>query len=168
MSELNVLFLDIDEVLQSARSAIALGQYANSTKPQSWPEYLDPIAVGLIRNVCKSFDLSIVLSSTWRKTVDIEQLQEFLQVNIIDKTPVLTTPHRGKEIQAWLDVNNVNSFIIVDNDTNILPSQLNRYVQVDPLEGLSMRNVLTICELLKLKPYALQNPKHFFKLKQWD
>ena len=60
------------------------------------------------------------------------------------------------------------SYAILDNDTNILPEQLARYVQVDPLEGVSMKNVLKICELFNAKPYDLQNPKHFFKLKGID
>lgn len=168
MTGLKVLFLDVDEVLQSARSAIALGQYANSTKPESWKQYLDPIAVGLVSNVCSSLNLSVILASTWRKTADVNELGKFLSVNIIDCTPVLASPHRGHEIQAWLDQNSVNSYAILDNDTNILPEQLDRYVQVDPMEGVSMKNVLRICELFNAKPYDLQNPKHFFKLKKYD
>lgn len=168
MSQLNVLFLDIDEVLQSVRSAIAFGQYASSTKPETWGQYLDPIAVGLVRNVCKSLNFKVVLSSTWRKTADIDELEYFLEIPIIGKTPVLDEPHRGREIQAWLGVNEVDNFIILDNDTNILPSQLDRYVQVDPMEGVSMKNILKICELMDARPYELQNPKHFFKLKGID
>ena len=84
MSKLNVLFLDIDEVLQSVRSAIALGQYANSTKPESWKQYLDPIAVGLVTNVCSSLNLNVVLASTWRKTADVKELGRFLNVDIIE------------------------------------------------------------------------------------
>jgi len=59
----NILFLDIDGVLNSLASCIAIGQSYPAKDPTQ--VVLDPVAMGLLRNLCKECDLSIYVHSTW-------------------------------------------------------------------------------------------------------
>jgi hypothetical protein len=54
---------------------------------------------------------------------------------------------RGHEIQAWLRENPVSSFIILDDDTDFLPEQMERFVRCNNQVGLTADEI-ALCELL--------------------
>lgn len=125
--EMNVIFLDIDGVLNWARS------FGQPTKHSVW--VIDPELVARLNRILESVDnLTIVLSSSWRYAVaknqiDLNQLlreQGYNGPQIIERT-VLDSEigedgfvERGNEIQMWLDQHpEVERFVILDDDDDM-------------------------------------------------
>lgn len=143
---MKVLFLDIDGVLNSTRSCIAFHGYPFGLGAESL-EMFDPIAVNMIRGLCAHAGVSVVVSSAWRITHHWDDIGKSLDLPTIDATPQLMGP-RGNEIQAWLDAHpDVTQYAIVDDDADMLNSQLPRFVKTDINEGLSFSNFQHLCEL---------------------
>lgn len=144
---MKVLFLDFDGVINSVRSATAFGGYPWDVKEESL-RLFDQVAVGLIRLICKDTGTKIVLSSTWRASFPYKYLGEKLDLPIIDATPVKLSGGRGHEIAAWLASNKVDKYAIVDDDRDMLKSQLPFFVNTCPYEGLTWKDALRLKELL--------------------
>lgn len=132
-----VIFLDFDGVLNSRRSALALGGY-NS-------DQLDPVAVKLVAKLVYMTDASVVVSSTWRLLYPLGELRDILSQHsfvladrLIDVTPSLRSGHRGEEIEAWLTDNARPPYVILDDDNDMLPEQFSNFVDVDEQYGFSV------------------------------
>lgn len=150
---MRVLFLDIDGVLNSARTVVAFGGHPRGLEP----EYLamfDQVAINMLRGLCARADVQIVLSSAWRVTHDHAAVGQALGLPIFDRTPSLPLC-RGGEIQAWLDSHQatVTAYAIVDDDPDMLPEQLPFFVQTDANEGLSWAAFSKLCSLFGLNVY---------------
>lgn len=147
---MNVLFLDIDGVLNSHRTAVGLGGIPWCSDLRTRPErmqLLDPVAVGLLRAACAAADLKIVLSSTWRKDAEWTSLGAALDLPIIDRTPTMLGI-RGSEIAAWLDEHpEVESYAIVDDDSDMLPEQMHRFVKTNGAHGYGWEEHIKLCDL---------------------
>ena len=148
---MKILFLDIDGVINSVRSASALGGYPYSSDTETWNRF-DLVAVSLIKKLCKDTDTKIVLSSSWRHYKGWELLNPILELDIIDKTPTLSLSggRRGQEIKMWLDQHpEVTKYAIVDDDNDMLKEQEPFFVRTSNLEGLSYTNYFNLVEILK-------------------
>lgn len=56
----------------------------------------------------------------------------------IDITPYTIQRHRGTEIQMWLDAHpEVDNYVILDDDTDMLDSQYEHFVHINYEEGLN-------------------------------
>lgn len=141
-----ILFLDIDGVLNSVRSAYALGGYPHSTEDTELGKF-DHVALALVRRLCKETGCQIVLSSTWRIIHPFKRLGDDLNLPIIDRTPQLGGA-RGHEIKHWLDRNECERYAIVDDDTDMLPEQIPFFVQTSGTEGMSLRHYKQLEKLL--------------------
>lgn len=133
---MRVCFLDIDGVLNSTRSLVAIGVgYPGKMERQDDPK-LDPIAVSLLMKAHVEFGFKIVLSSTWRIGYSTEELIEMWQDSmlryygwndfpIIGATSWVHDRPRGEEINLWLDEHpEVEDFIIVDDDGDMHPDHI--------------------------------------------
>ncbi len=126
---MNVLFLDIDGVLNSAK------WYGNrphrflkdNPEESDWECEFDPSAVATLKKLMHDVsDLQIVISSTWRLNYELDEFKrrfsKMLSIEpgrVIDKTPRLGTI-RGLEIQDWLTRNpQVKKFAIIDDDSDM-------------------------------------------------
>ena len=70
---IKVIFLDIDGVLNSTRSAVAFHGYPmNVEKPHM--ERFDHVAVALIKKICDDTGAKIVLSSGWSQFKRLDRL----------------------------------------------------------------------------------------------
>lgn len=60
---------------------------------------------------------------------------------------------RGEEIKKWLDDNKRkwSSYVILDDDLDMLEDQQSYFVNTDPLDGLSEADVERAIEILKSK-----------------
>ncbi len=145
-----VLFLDIDEVLNSNASALVYGGRGI--------DQCDPVKCGLIREIA-SRGVKIILSSTRRYDKrGLEFIQDALNIPISGMTPDLGG-NRGAEIEDWIidfeeaTDGEVTHYAILDDDSfDILPSQTGNFVEVDGTEGLSWDNYLDVCRLLEVTP----------------
>jgi hypothetical protein len=149
---MKILFLDIDGVINSYRTAHAMDGFPFDTTPESLIKF-DLTAIKLIQRICEDGDIKIVLSSTWRIHGDYKQIGEDLRLPIIDATPIKLSSNRGEEIQMWLDVHpEVIQYIIVDDDSDMLPKQQKRFVKTTMADGLQFHHYQKIRKLFGMKP----------------
>lgn len=149
---MKVLFLDIDGVLCSDRSCIALGGM-----PHPWPEdhqdwhLFDPVAVALLRRVIRETGAVCVLSSSWRVLLpSLNSLAAWLDVPIIDRTrPTSGMEPRGEQIGDWLEAHpEVTRYAIIDDSIDMVGDQFDWFVRVLPADGMSQMNYLELVTLL--------------------
>lgn len=160
---MRVIFLDIDGVLNSHRSAIA---YCSVLMRK-----LDPVAVSMLYRIVKYAPADLVISSTWRMDRDYLPLvwgclREAGFPWDGDKCPIIgktTTEHkgitdddeypgintgRGDQIKQWLDENpEYDDYIILDDDSDMRPDQLDRFINIDGKVGLGYNDFRKIGEL---------------------
>jgi hypothetical protein len=130
---MKVIFLDIDGVL--------------NVYPQGHDEFGAVFHSHFEDNLRKIIDKTgakIVISSTWRYS-GLEVMQEMwvkrdLPGDVIDITPshrdmnrnlpFMERLERGSEIQTWLDDHpEVTTYVILDDDTDMLETQLNNFIK---------------------------------------
>lgn len=146
---MKVLFLDIDGVLDSVRSATAFGGYPAAL---AHIDAFDPIAIRLIQRLCDGAGVQVVLSSAWRTFVDFRAAGEAFGLPIVDETPLLLG-RRGDEIHAWLREHpQVEQYAIVDDNDDMLPGQMPRFVQTCAFDGLRWGDYVRLCKLFGADP----------------
>jgi HAD domain in Swiss Army Knife RNA repair proteins len=158
-----ILFLDIDGVLNSHRTAHVHGGpsefggvprgggFPHSFTPDNLKKF-DHVAVGLVRQLCIETNCSIVLSSSWRVMHTVQDCANGLDLPIFDKTPSLAA-NRGSEIQHWLNLHpEVEVYAIVDDDSDMLESQKPYFVQTDGREGLLYRDFMALLNIMQGRP----------------
>lgn len=131
---MKVLFLDIDGVLNSTRSAVAHDGFPHLLTPDHM-QMFDICAVGLVRKLCEETGAAVVISSSWRVFHNHQDIGKALKLPVIDATPRLHAI-RGEEIKAWLEANSVTKYAIVDDDSDMLPEQMPFFVKTDVKNGL--------------------------------
>lgn len=146
---MKVLFLDIDGVLNSNGYFKQVG-----LNREPYPlGHLDPKAIAHLNRVVSTTGCKVVISSTWRRSNEPAAIAKYLTQkgfkhaeSIISKTPVLDSPitdsklvkavERGVEIAAWLSLNKVERFAIVDDDADM--AHLKKHlVKTDFMDGLT-------------------------------
>lgn len=139
MTPTKVLFLDIDGVLNSKRSGLALGGRPRCFSAADMKRF-DHVAVGLIRQLCKETGCAIVLSSDWRLDHTAQETAIALDLPVIDVTPRLPGT-RGFEVNAWLNAHpHVTQFAIVDDIPQMFDVHERNFVLTDDDFGLSLGN----------------------------
>lgn len=137
-----VLYLDIDEVIQTTRAHITTGLM------------IDHQAVKLIDKLCERYNLRIVVSSTWRSHMDdgltaAKMLEAFgfsprrLYYKAKDDQCFKTgrSETRGHEILEHLESHpEISEYIVVDDSFSDLDLVKDRLIHVDPVEGFGVRN----------------------------
>lgn len=142
---MKVIFLDIDGVLNVI--ATNRDQYGDVFRP----EFVENLA-----RIIQETDAKIVISSTWRMS-GLDVMREMWQKRglageVIGITPYITTHElkeleestgsdwlaRGWEIAEWLkltkDEIQVDKYVILDDDTDMLDSQLPYFLQCSELK----------------------------------
>lgn len=148
MTSRKVLFLDIDGVLNSTRTAAAWGYYPLGFDNM---QAFDGTALQLVRQLCTKGGVQVVLSSSWRLFFTAKQVADGLNLPVVDTTPCFLHDVRGTEIAAWLSENpDVTHYVIVDDSADMLKSQQDAFVQTNPDNGLSWENIMAICRRLDL------------------
>ena len=124
---------------------------------------LDDRAIANLNRIVEETGCKVVLSSSWRSSIESENIftQNLLKLkgfkyDFYDVTPRLWfedfSTRRGEEIKFWLDKESekhkIESFVILDDDSDILPEQMNNFIHVDGQVGLTDRDVLTAIEIL--------------------
>lgn len=142
---LNLIFLDIDGVLNSHRKLKEV--YERTHKPHSGYNYpFDEICLTNLKKLVELTNSKIVITSSWRKDKEgrdtiIKALKEYeLDQHVIGYTPILNEP-RGIEIQAYLKgLDYQPNFIILDDDTD-MDNLIEYLIKTSITIGLSEENV---------------------------
>jgi len=138
---MKVIFLDFDGVI---------------TIPPKWN--IRPEKIKWIKKIVDETGAKIVVSSSWRsnnlentvkyikgnkKPCSRNKMLYWLTDNIYDITPWFSdkkynSSGRGGEIQTWLDKHlEVENYIIIDDDSDMLDSQLYHFIQTDYQTGFT-------------------------------
>ena len=110
---MNIVFLDIDGVLASwLKMGVNRDEFGIP---------FEQTAIDALNEITKHIDGKIVISSTWRKSRKLEDFQHHfwqrgIKADVIGMTPELDDG-RVDEIQTWIDENEVEYFVIIDDNT---------------------------------------------------
>ena len=139
---MRAIFLDIDGVLN------------NFASMYKHVEIL-PEKVLLVNNICERTGAEVVISSAWRSH-GLDRLKFLLgsvglgEWRIIDVTP-RGGDGRGTEIQQWLDAHDVESYVILDDNSDMLESQMENFVKTDMCDGLTVKNAEEAVKILETR-----------------
>lgn len=153
---MKVIFLDIDGVLNSNRSAKALGgmPWPGKAKDRDW-HLFDPVAVGLLQKACEETGAVCVLSSSWHASdpQDLSDLENRLEVQIVGVTPDSRGSEvRGEQIHMWLCGHpEVEAWAIIDDDADMLEYQKEFFVKTSFREGLLFEHYMRLVSILGLE-----------------
>lgn len=134
------LFLDVDGVLSLYRNKSMFGL----SKP----------CLKQLERIIKETNAKIVLSSTWRlfpETLSfLKKNLKYRELYVYDVTPV--SGKRGAEIEEWLDTHSdIDSYVILDDDSDMLDSQLSHFIKTNMKEGLTPELADKAIEILNRK-----------------
>lgn len=144
---MKVIFLDIDGVLNSEKTALLYGGYPHDFS-ESNLKLFDFDAIRMVKAAAVAGEYHVVLSSTWRITFTADEISEGLGIAVSDFTPIIGGYNdRGREIDEYLAQNpNITDYVIID-DINVFTSEQQPHcIITDPDNGLTYKDV--IMELL--------------------
>ena len=170
-----IIFLDFDGV-------ITYTYRGGVTSPQSAFDY---DAIKLLKSAIDTNNAKLVISSTWRDDVSYSTFNTLLDAVGLSnclyvgkdrdndwRTELSHDSVRGNQIKRWLDAHpEVTDYCIVDDDHDMLPEQMNKFVHVDAREGFSYIDMVAVnaCftkhdnafELYPFKPKGIKHERLF-------
>lgn len=176
---MNVLFLDVDGVLNSERSFLAGQQRLREYPDKDDPYFLkitkctiDPIACDMVNRICRGLDVKVVVSSTHRMHFPdgpnkLDQLKNYFDVlgvkseYVIGWTPRLNAK-RGIEIKLWLEEHpEVKQYVILDDSCDMLPEQMGNFVRCPGETGMTAQNYREVATLFGYKDTGIIGGEYF-------
>jgi hypothetical protein len=164
MMKHNIVFLDIDGVINTPQNAVArLEQFKTSAIPHrdEFGQLFCPRAVSNLEYLCHAAFAKVVISSTWRRMglTNILNMMHArnIQIDVIDITPDLSYQNengiwisgtRGREIAEWLQKNPVDRYVIIDDDNDMLPEQLPYFVRTNFKDGFNWKCMTAALKIL--------------------
>lgn len=122
-----IIFLDFDGVVETIYwEQNEDGVWDFNVHKYSRDQLNNKQAIGWLNELYKQIPYDIVVSSSWRIGMTVEQLQNTItnsgfnpEIKVVGMTPKLYQ-QRGVEIQKWIDDNNFKGkFIIIDDDSDM-------------------------------------------------
>lgn len=124
-----IIFLDIDGVLNSQKSIAAnheydklLGRVYNGSINDIGTYKMNEIDMDkffMLRDICNLTGAKIVISSCWGRLWNYPLIEEklvSLGLPIVGVTPFIDGHRRGDEIRKYLEENEVDDFVILDDE----------------------------------------------------
>lgn len=173
-----VIFLDIDGVLNTESYINHFWEFCrlhklerkeskrdfNAIMRDKYGNLFDPIAVQNLKYIIDNTDADIVISSSWRKS-GLEFMQDLwidrqLCGLVIDITtwntpnakprdlPFAERFERGIEIKDWVEKNKPLSYVILDDDNDMLPEQSDFFIQTNEVYGLTLQDAINAVKIL--------------------
>lgn len=138
----STIFLDFDGVLNAEQYQTRL---AIDRKPNkdAWGPLFDPCAVANLRTIIDSTGAHIVISSSWRYLHRLGSLRMMWEIRELPGEILDTLPcgasyiSRGEDIEYWLKMHAQANYVIIDDLNDFYASQLDRYVETNPIVGIS-------------------------------
>lgn len=135
---MKIIFLDIDGVLnnmdaiESERCTMGEGMWNGDTSRSG--SGFDPRNMEQLSRILEATDAHIVISSSWRKLHDLDELRAVFAnwgidpEVIIGATPSTDRGHRGQEINIWLNSfgrngRQVHQWAAIDDDSDFHSEQ---------------------------------------------
>ncbi|AFN37389.1 hypothetical protein pp2_156 [Vibrio phage phi-pp2] len=164
---MKIIFLDIDGVLNNALEA---DEHKDVLLNGEYQGIYSPRCVDRLNDLVEMTDARIVLTSVWRCGLSIDEINTMLRAmgvnaECIGKTDMLDHKYswafRGNEILKWIHDNEerigkrryeYRSYVILDDDTDMLLWQRHNYVNCDPEIGMTDRVVAKAAAILNNAP----------------
>ncbi|WP_396180198.1 HAD domain-containing protein [Flavobacterium sp.] len=143
---MNIIFLDIDGVIQSPRYCVAINE-------TGWLSAFEPAAMHMVQRLVLDAKAKIVISSSWRIGSTDRQLKQLFRC--CGFKAIANSFHddwqtkqingfctrRGNEIAEWLNRHpEIENYLILDDDADMLAEQMNNFVKTDPMNGLLLQH----------------------------
>lgn len=140
---MKVIFLDIDGVLNNHDSMHrAYEKGLDAAGIRGW----DRGSVDELKRIVAETGARIVISSTWRLNISDRRSEHAVAAGFemygipefTDVTPNFPGKIRGLEIKSWMDnwaEEPIESFVILDDDSDMLPEQMAHFVQPSLFRG---------------------------------
>ena len=118
-----------------------------------WRNEWSKSSIQIYNRLCEEYDLKPVISSTWRENHTKEELQQIfydqgITTKIYDFTPVIPGADRGLEIKAWLELNHVENWVIIDDITRNIEHHIGNSVKIRNWVGLTTEDYHHIKKIL--------------------
>lgn len=149
-----IIFLDFDGVLNTEQYQAQLAVTGRPGK-DVWGPLFSPTAVANLRKILEATDARIVISSSWRYVHGLGSLRIMWDVRALpgaiqDALPCCAVNlSRGEEIACWLSRHNDSNYVIIDDLNDFMPSQYDRYVEVNPVTGITDADTQKAIAILK-------------------
>lgn len=128
---MKVLFLDVDGVLNCEET---FKHHTNSIIG------IDPFMGLLVNRIVEATGAKVVLSSSWRGSEENEaNIERAIGTKLFGRTPRFSHFQiRGQEINKWIsDYPQVRRYAILDDDADMLPSQMKNFFKTSFKSGLT-------------------------------
>lgn len=148
---MNIVFIDFDGVLNNRTSMFIRSIDKNKG-------LFSKDCVDLFKILLDKTDSKFVVSSSWRargvtlwnsrnariheafETCGFDDWRDYVAYDGV--TPHLDTKKRGDDIAAWLkDHNDIDQYVIIDDDSDMLPYQYRKFVQTNEVAGLTYTDI---------------------------
>ena len=151
---MKLIFLDIDGVMNCD------DYYVSNNFAEKRDEYghlFYDVSVYWLNKLINETEAKIVISSTWRMSGKQIMKEMWKHRNmageVIDITPILPrigkrSAPRGLEIDYWLYENQVDSYMILDDDSDMLYCQRNNFIEVSSKSGFGEEHYLQAKKIL--------------------
>ena len=142
----SIIFLDFDGVLNTEQYQARLAVDGAPNK-DAWGPLFDPRAVDNLRKIIEATGAAIVISSSWRYIHRLGSLRMMWEIRelpgeILDTLPCgATYISRGEDIECWLNQHGQPNYVIIDDLDDFYPSQHDRYIEINPIVGISTVDV---------------------------
>lgn len=149
----SIIFLDFDGVLNTEQYQAWLAVKGKPNK-DAWGPLFDPCAVENLRKIIESTGAEIVISSSWRYIHRLGSLRMMWEIRELPGEILDTLPcgasyiSRGEDIVCWLKKHAQVNYVIIDDLNDFYTSQLDRYVETNPIVGISEADAARAIELL--------------------
>lgn len=179
---MKVIFLDIDGVMNSKEFDDRYDEYLStipdfSERPNFPIGYIDPLAVGFLKEVCEETNSFIVISSAWRVPYNPVKIAGFLKevyehefegtwdppvIGEIDKdtrdTPLFKkTLYRQDMIKSWIVRNKrtVENYLILEDCEDMSKHNDENVIMTDPRYGFTEGDKFVAIEKLRKNVFDL-------------
>jgi len=148
-----IIFLDIDGVMNSQVDYELAEARGDLEKAREEAHELSERCVGLLNDLIDETGAEVVISSVWRYSTTKEEMQALFEKKgfmhkILDYTPVYDRRFsvRGNEILGWIKdheeylgqfYHDFETFVIFDDDSDMLYWQRENFVPIDGYTGLT-------------------------------
>ena len=135
----NIIFLDIDGVLRTHKSDLDWSKQLNTPILKGVNRLFSKSAVDNLNEVIILTKAKIVVTSTWRINLSVEELNKIFKERgiigeVIDKTGI-NFCGRGLEIKEWLDNNSVANYVVLDDQVKDIIDIVDNVIKVDSQNG---------------------------------
>ena len=150
---MKIIFLDIDGVLVSWDD---YDRRCEGLKEEEKPKFgdIEERPLMLLKELIEATEAKVVLSSSWRNsnylTDKVRNSLATIGVSLHDVTPRLMDGDRADEIRAWLKDKEVESFVILDDDSfEFEKNELsNNLIKTTMDSGLQKEHVTSAIQIL--------------------